>query len=357
LPIITYRPERFGTYWGSAFIQPTILEFGWEELAKAAVTVGRRGWADVFQYAQFSAFEMTWRLGLVWANLLEDGGGWVRPSEALRGLDPSEKGAVSYFMGCCFTKLLFEKLCGVSWLLHYDLYSVSLNGSLASSERPDFVGLDVNQQWIVSEAKGRTGNSISDDIMQRAKRQTRSLRNLNGQLPVLRAAIGVSLSKRVAVRVWDPEGYNDDAVDVSIDVDTLMRRYYEALIGRTGLLRVASIPSGPARLPRRSILMPGSDARLIIDDDIVTAYQSEDPIWQKVMTPKARTEASILREIVVLRESLEHAEETEASNRLRQLINVRRRSNIGQAADGVTVQLGPSWATANMQLEPQRRTH
>jgi hypothetical protein len=356
LPRITYRPERFGAYWGPAFAQSTTLQFDWEELAKSAVTVGRQGWADVFQYGQFSAFEMTWRLGLLWANLREDDADRVRPTLAFRGLDPSEKGAVSYFMATCFTKLLLEKLCGISWLLHYDMYRKSLNGYLASSHRPDFVGLDAQQQWVIVEAKGRTGSRVSDDTMTKAKRQTRSLRNLNGQLPVLRTAVGVNFTTQLEARVWDPEEYDTDAVDVSIDLESLMRSYYEPLVFRTGLLRTSASVQGQAQKVRRGVLLPASDATLFVDEDIVTAYENEDPVWQKVIILKARTEDSVLGEIAILRETAEQDREAEVSDRLRRLVDARRASNIGHAADGVTVQLGPSWSTANMRREPQNRT-
>jgi hypothetical protein len=62
--------------------------------------------------------------------------------------------------------------------------------------------------WVIVEAKGRTGSGVPDDTMTKAKRQTRSLRNLNGQLPVLRTAVGVNLTTQLEARVWDPEEHD-----------------------------------------------------------------------------------------------------------------------------------------------------
>ncbi len=75
-------------------------------------------------------------------------------SEAYKTLDPSEKGAINYFIGCTFTKIIAEKLFETSWLMHLDVYQRKLYGNEdlrvayygTDNSRPDFIG--VNYQKI-----------------------------------------------------------------------------------------------------------------------------------------------------------------------------------------------------------------
>ncbi len=180
---LPYRPEDFGPHMGDAFNFNSEITTSWEELCRAAVTVGRRNWSDVFQYGTYSVLEILWRLAVVRANLVEEPSERIRQSDAFIALDPTEKGAVSFFLGHVFTKLIAEKLFQVPWLLHLDVYRQQLAPRLAFSVKPDFVGMDSARQWIVIESKGRTG-SASRGLLSVAKQQTRSLRNINGQLPV-----------------------------------------------------------------------------------------------------------------------------------------------------------------------------
>jgi hypothetical protein len=46
----------------------------------------------------------------VWANLREEANAWIVRSDAFLGLDPSEKCAISYFLGLTVAKLLAERL-------------------------------------------------------------------------------------------------------------------------------------------------------------------------------------------------------------------------------------------------------
>jgi hypothetical protein len=183
MPQLRYSPEGFGRYMGTAFTQPNDIVFSWAELCRAAITVGRRRWADVLQFGTYSVLEAMWRLAMLRANLVEEANRRVKKSRAFVKLDPSEKGAVSYFLGATVAKLLSERLFGVAWLLHLDVYRQYLSPRIALSNKPDFVGLNSAAQWVVIESKGRT-NSASSDLLDKAKRQTRSLRELGGQNPV-----------------------------------------------------------------------------------------------------------------------------------------------------------------------------
>jgi len=332
---------------GVTFSAPSDIDFTWGELGKSALTVGRRR-NDIQKYGPFSAFELLWRLSMIWANLREDNStGVLLPTEAFGALDPSEKGAISYFLGNVFTKLITEKLFGISWLLHFDVYRNSLKAVLAFNDRPDFVGLDPRQQWAVFESKGHR-RAMRRDTMEKAKRQTRSLRRIDDQYPALRAAVGVwfSTSGGTNARIWDPRGYDDEAQDFPIDMDRFLRLYYETLLAHTDLMQMApTIVDG--RL-RRGIELQPFDAQLLVDDDIVSSYSRDISLGQTLITSKLSVEDSVLG-VIALVEGTKQAEHgADDVERLHILLEKRRSIDIGQAADGVTVLLGPTWRTDNM---------
>jgi len=67
---------------GNTFKRPGWVVCGWDEIARAAVTVGRRNWPDVIQHGTYSILEMLWRVAMVRANLVEQPDGRLRPSQA-----------------------------------------------------------------------------------------------------------------------------------------------------------------------------------------------------------------------------------------------------------------------------------
>lgn len=396
MPKLKYEPKSFGKYWGIRLTHPSFINFTWEELCKSAITVGRRNWQDVFLYGDYSAFEILWRFNMLQANLVEDGAGYLRPSKAFCALDPSEKGAVSFFLGMCFTKLIVEKLFGVPWLLHLDVYNSILDPKLAFKLRPDFVGLDENQQWIVVESKGRSW-SLPNQTMEKAKHQTRSLRKINMELPVLRVAIGSFFSSSgLNARVWDPEEYDTDAKDIKIDPEQLIRAYYRPIVEYIKLQ--SFLPSlatyDQADMQRRGRLNL-LDAAVSIDDDILAWYDSDYNFWKSIVLPKMNNRDSVLTEVAAYKRDIMRMAESAATEvfeppktidiveqperhyerqprsdkfvqdqekanlkrqeNIKELIEQQRTSNIVESIDGVKIALGKSWSPEYMRRQPQNR--
>lgn len=357
MPTLRYFPEQFGRYMGTAFTRPNQITFSWSELCRAAVTVGRRSWRDVFQFGTYSIFEIMWRLAIVRANLVENADGTLRKSQAYSRLDPSEKGAISYFLGLVVTKLLAEKLLGVAWLLHLDVYSDLLNPALRFEQKPDFVGLDPANQWVVIESKGRT-NGVTTGLLDSAKRQTRSLRNLDGALPALRAALATYFSsQRLCARIRDPEDYEDNAPDVALDPRAFVRAYYRPIM--EFIERSSNEPrqdnATGLTFVRAEIL--GFDAAVEINEAVLRWYAaSSEPF------------GALLRVIPMHVSVLSHFKDQRAANEVargRLLVEeptrgealgadrLGREQEVG--LDGVAIRVGTSWSTERMRREPEDR--
>src|SRR5262245_45268802 len=90
---------------------PAELSVTWDDLLWAAVTVGRPNRQYVFRHGDASVYEAIFRWSLVRMALEQMGpyGYRLRRTSAARTLDPSEKGAVNYFLGLTICKLFAAK--------------------------------------------------------------------------------------------------------------------------------------------------------------------------------------------------------------------------------------------------------
>ena len=165
--VIPYESQDFPPEYG---IGPGILTTSWDDLLWAALTVGRPNTAYVFQHGEASLYEALFRLSLIRMAVEQDYFGELNRTTAFAELDPTEKGAVSYFLGMTLCKLFAAKLLHAPWLLHLDIFRDSLNPGLLGRSRPDLVGLDAFGRWHAFESKGRSG-SPSDHDIENAKNQ------------------------------------------------------------------------------------------------------------------------------------------------------------------------------------------
>ena len=152
------------------------LSADWNDLLWAALTVGRPNTAYVFRHGDASYHEALFRLSLVRMALEE------RPlsthlhrTAAFRALDPTEKGAVSYFLGMAVCKLFADRLLSTTWLRHLDAFRGQLDPVvLGGRSRPDLVGSDNSGAWHAFECKGRSGVPNVDE-QRKAKKQAERL--------------------------------------------------------------------------------------------------------------------------------------------------------------------------------------
>lgn len=103
---VPYIPEDFGPHYPAALHAGENLYTEWPELVRCAIMVGKP--SQFFSpMPNWFTLELTYRAFVLLANLDSDPAtGLLTQSTAFRLLDPSEKGAVSYFLGLGFRQTI-----------------------------------------------------------------------------------------------------------------------------------------------------------------------------------------------------------------------------------------------------------
>ncbi|SEC38696.1 hypothetical protein SAMN05519105_2483 [Rhodobacter sp. 24-YEA-8] len=144
-------------------------------------------------------------------------------SDAFNCLDPSEKGAATFFIAGTMTKIVAE-LFGIPVLYHLDTlhhYSNFIGPNLPqvsmlanATRRPDFIGPNSGLLYGVFESKGRTHQS-HDPLRISAKEQTTMINKINGTDPICRVACITSFGNRqMTVDVVDPTGSHKESFNM-----------------------------------------------------------------------------------------------------------------------------------------------
>ena len=228
MPKIHYTPVDFDPKLGFALTKPADLTCTWSDMFWAAITVGRASWDKVIDHGLYSAYEIIYRGALLFANLEAQSGGDFLHTSAFDGLDPSEKGAVSYFLGLSCAKLFAEKRLGVPWLMHVDVYKDRLKPVLPKGERPDLFGCDSSGRWIVVEAKGRTGAANSDD-KNKASAQAKKLNKVGKDSVYLQLGMLAHFPKNcLEVYIKDPPVPRRGS-SLNIETGTFYADYYRTI--------------------------------------------------------------------------------------------------------------------------------
>lgn len=148
------------------------LPCSWPQLIRAAATVGRDvSWASADAGSTFLRHERTWRVAMMRACLQQSAdipAARVVRTGAYATLDPSEKGAVSFFLGQATAKYVAEVMFGCIIFSHVDS-ALRYCRQPAVGNRPDFIGLCGDGRTLVVEAKGRSGSL--GGVLSGAKRQ------------------------------------------------------------------------------------------------------------------------------------------------------------------------------------------
>ncbi len=221
--MIPYDSRDFPTAYS---IGSGIFTTSWDDILWAALTVGRPNTAYVFQHDEASFYEALFRHSIIRMALEQDAFGWLKRTDAFTALDPTEKGAVSYFLGMMLCKLFAAKLLHAPWLLHLDVFRDSLNPFLLGRSRPDLVGRDASGRWHAFESKGRSG-SPSERNIENAKTQAQRLIAVDDTPCSLQIGTFAYFRSNVLHFYWcDPEPKSPERIDIPSPGQE-WRYYYE----------------------------------------------------------------------------------------------------------------------------------
>ena len=220
---IPYESHGFPTIY---CVGSGVLTTSWDELLWAAITIGRPNIAHVFQHGEASFHEALFRLSLIQMAIEQDFFGELNRTEAFAALDPTEKGAVSYFLGLTLCKLFASRFLAAPWLLHLDVFRASLNPALLGRSRPDLVGLDTAGRWHVFECKGRSDAPSFNDI-RKAKTQAQRLSTVDGTPCSLRIGTFAYFRSNVLHFYWRDPSPGDSEFTNLLLPDQGWRYYYE----------------------------------------------------------------------------------------------------------------------------------
>ena len=150
-------------------------------------------------------------------------------TSAFRSLDPTEKGAVSYFLGMAVCKLFADRLLNTTWLLHLDVFKDQLDPKLVGGRsRPDLVGLNHSGRWHAFECKGRSTVPNADE-RRKAKEQARRLVRVGSTNCALHVgAISYFRQDRLEFHWRDPEPEDAEELEaLSVQpAEDAWRHYY-----------------------------------------------------------------------------------------------------------------------------------
>jgi hypothetical protein len=274
---IPYNARDFLSPKYSSINGSNILDCSWEEILWAAITVGREHLRQILKHGRYSYLEIIYRAAIVLANLKTNN---LNPhliikSQAYVGLDPSEKSAISYFIGLVSAKLFAEKLLNVSWLIHVDLY----NGKVIYlfGEHPDLIGLSKSKEWVVIEAKGRS-NDFDSRALDKAKQQATSLWKISGQKPILKIALESYFSKDVLqVVLQDPDEKESEGLGQGFQIELsptdFIRDYYRPFIDLIDHADWVSLTYGNRIY--QSVDIPEIDARVGIEEETLGTIRTD----------------------------------------------------------------------------------
>jgi len=185
----------------------------------------------------------------------------LRRTAAAKSLDPSEKGAMNYFLGLTLCKLFASTQLSAPWLLHLDVFRSLLNPTLLSGRsRPDLIGRTDAGAWVALESKGRASPPAEESKL-KAKQQAERLIAINGTLVQFRIGAFAYFKNDTLKFFWrDPQPDDIEPrnpIRLTLVEDDFWRHYYQPILALVGADHAAIIE-------RENIPIPIKEADLKI---------------------------------------------------------------------------------------------
>lgn len=350
---ITYSSKNFPPSYGSQLTGTNTIQADWPELVWAALSVGKAEIRHLTRHGVFSWYELLMRLYILRVNFRESLGGELTQTEVYKALDPSEKNAISYFMGLTMAKLLSNRFLDVPWLIHLDSFDKT-RLAFGSTKRPDLLGHNRHHQWLIMEAKGRSGR-VEPALMPKALRQTLAVDTVDKASPFLRVASASFIKSKksgILTAQWGCPVGNSIAPGVKLEMSTqdFLNQYYELFRNLLNGNNQGATGAAAANLSTVSFV----SGRTLAGDSI--AENRQEFVFRTASFPEFDIQIGLLDQgnDFLLKNP------TWYDN----LFALQNDANLGPltqgtfiAPDGVLVQLGQSWNTDNMRKEPSERTN
>ncbi len=229
--LISYDSDKFPS--GSIANGRAELKVTWDDILWAAITVGRPNRNYVFRHGDSSIYEAIFRWSLVRMSLEQSGVRRYRlcRTNAAKTLDPTEKGAINYFLGMSFCKLFAAKLLDTPWLLHLDVFGQQLKAELTSRSRPDLIGMEEGTgRWHAFECKGRLSKPNAT-VKNKAKEQAQRIVSVDGIPCKLHIGSITYFKNDILNFYWrDPLPEKGKTIKIFLG-DDIWRHYYAPIIG------------------------------------------------------------------------------------------------------------------------------
>jgi hypothetical protein len=298
---------------------------GMARLVWAATTIGTTPFGPRLHAGR--ALEVQWRAAMIRAAI-EPYGGILGRSLRYSRLDPSEKGAVSFFLGQAQAKVFAHDFFRVSRFVHYDSYLVHL-GRPRRKTRPDFIGFFGTHVAIGVEAKGRSLGYTSA-LISKAKTQARSL-------PVIAGHPASSTYVHVACFDYDhwcayledpPRQRRVPIVDPAI----LTLVYYLPIVNAVRVRDPHAVDLDEADVSYLRAFFPEADLYISVRADIAELVPTDE---ERTARADDGQKTAALYDLVLRLDE----EQLELDNAPTPPEN----SRVFVGADGVSVELGSSW--------------
>jgi hypothetical protein len=231
MQFIDYESDNFPTAILTNGMRP--LSVTWDDVLWAAVTVGRPGILHVFRYGEASFYEAMFRWSMVRMALQQRGprGQRLVRTDVLKQMDPTEKGAINYFIGLLVCKLFASRLLDCPWTLHLDVFRSELSPKLIGGRsRPDMVAQSVSWlAWHAFECKGRA-SVPSGPEKDKAKKQAERLVSVKGTNCILHIGAITFFRNDTLEFFWrDPEPHRGQPIAIP-DPEPFWGAYYSPFV-------------------------------------------------------------------------------------------------------------------------------
>ena len=210
---------------GDFTVKPS--EFMW-----SAVSYGKDSIYTMQRHGYSSRMELSYRAAIVKANLnfrRRRSSDEFGKTYTYLTLDPTEKGAVSYFLGSTVSKYAARELYGIDWLLHIDVHGANYAFHVPTDNKPDFIGIDKSGCLHVIESKGSSGafnSTMHRKALKQAKQNfTTAPRKLASRNAVQAHFNMTGNNGTLRCRFEDPEP-EGEAIPISVNTDRLIEVYY-----------------------------------------------------------------------------------------------------------------------------------